>query len=388
MTTRRHFGSVSRLPSGRYQASYWHEGRRHIGRDSFNTKADALAWLSLTEADIKRREWTDPNAGKTTLSDWMAWWLDTVVDGRVDSDLTRQNYEQAIRLHITPTLGPIPLLDLTAEMVDGLLAAKAAAGLSKTYVGRMRSSLIDALDHAQRRGKLRHNVARLSIMPKCKEKTERQPSTSEEARAFLGAARGERLEALFVVAFDNGLRPGEMIGPVWPDFDLDATPPTLTMTGSMKRKPKPGGGYRMVRGPVKKSTNPNRTIELSRAAVVAVKAHRKRQAAERLVGGENWHDHGLVFCSETGTPIDASNLRRVFERIAKRAALTNVFPYLARHTTASVLLDSGATVEDVADLFGDNARTIYLHCRHKVQPVATAGTRMAQLLADEAASRT
>jgi integrase len=205
MTARRHFGSIRKLPSGRYQAGYWHNGKRHNAPYTFKAKADAQAWLSVTEADIKRGTWTDPNAGKTTLSDWMAWWLDTVVAGRVDSDLTRQNYEQIVRLHINPTLGPTPVLDLTAEQVDSLLAAK--AGLAKTYVSRIRSSLIDALDHAQRRGKVPHNVARLSIMPKCKDKIERQAMSSDDARSFLAAAKGERLEALFVVAFDNGLRP-------------------------------------------------------------------------------------------------------------------------------------------------------------------------------------
>jgi hypothetical protein len=125
-------------------------------------------------------------------------------------------------------------------MVDTLFAAK--SGLAKTYVGRMRSTLIDALHPAQRRGKVPHNVARLSIMPKCKDNVEREAVTPAEARSFLAAARGDRLEAVFVVAFDNGLRPREMIGPIWTEFVLDATPSTLTMTGSMKRKPKPGGG--------------------------------------------------------------------------------------------------------------------------------------------------
>jgi hypothetical protein len=29
MTNRRHFGNVRRLGSGRYQASYWHDGARY-----------------------------------------------------------------------------------------------------------------------------------------------------------------------------------------------------------------------------------------------------------------------------------------------------------------------------------------------------------------------
>jgi hypothetical protein len=38
---RRHFGSVRRLPSGRWQASYWWEGSRHIAARTLRTKADA-----------------------------------------------------------------------------------------------------------------------------------------------------------------------------------------------------------------------------------------------------------------------------------------------------------------------------------------------------------
>ncbi len=39
--SKRHFGSVRRLPSGRYQTSYWHEGVRHLAEQTFPTKGDA-----------------------------------------------------------------------------------------------------------------------------------------------------------------------------------------------------------------------------------------------------------------------------------------------------------------------------------------------------------
>ena len=54
---RRHFGSVRKLPSGRYQASYHQVGDRHAASDTFATKADALAWLSTVEADIRRGQY-------------------------------------------------------------------------------------------------------------------------------------------------------------------------------------------------------------------------------------------------------------------------------------------------------------------------------------------
>jgi hypothetical protein len=62
MSRRRHFGSVRKLPSGRYQASYWHEGQRHIAPDTYASKTDAQVWLSAKETDINRGRWVDPSA--------------------------------------------------------------------------------------------------------------------------------------------------------------------------------------------------------------------------------------------------------------------------------------------------------------------------------------
>ena len=52
MPARRHFGSVRRLPSGRYQASYWHLAERHVAPETFTTTGEAYAWLSTVEADV------------------------------------------------------------------------------------------------------------------------------------------------------------------------------------------------------------------------------------------------------------------------------------------------------------------------------------------------
>lgn len=38
MSGKRHFGNVRRLPSGRFQASSWHLGRRHVADRTFATK--------------------------------------------------------------------------------------------------------------------------------------------------------------------------------------------------------------------------------------------------------------------------------------------------------------------------------------------------------------
>jgi hypothetical protein len=46
-----------------------------------------------------------------------------------------------------------------------------------------------------------------------------------------------------------------------------------------------------------------------------------------------------------------------------------------------LLIDSGATIEEVADLTGDDPGTLYRHYRHRVRPVATvAAERMGAVL--------
>ena len=86
---RRHFGSIRKLPSGRFQTSYWHKDRHYLAPSTFRTKGDAQAWLSSIETDIARGTWLDPTGAKVTVGGWLQHWLATVVDGRVDSDNTR-----------------------------------------------------------------------------------------------------------------------------------------------------------------------------------------------------------------------------------------------------------------------------------------------------------
>lgn len=56
------------------------------------------------------------------------------------------------------------------------------------------------------------------------------------------------------------------------------------------------------------------------------------------------------------------------------------FPYLLRHTAASLLIDAGVPVEQVADLLGDDPRTLYRYYRHRVRPVVDAAAAPMQAL--------
>ena len=67
------------------------------------------------------------------------------------------------------------------------------------------------------------------------ERREMRTLSPEQARQFLDAARGHRLEVLFVLAISTGLRQGELLGLRWRDIDLDRH--SMRVTGSLQQRP-------------------------------------------------------------------------------------------------------------------------------------------------------
>lgn len=171
--------------------------------------------------------------------------------------------------------------------------------------------------------------------------------TPVEAKALLGAARGDRLEALYVTMLSLGLRRGEALGLAWEDVDLDKG--ILRVRQAVKLE-----GGRLVIGEVK-TAGSRRSLNLPGRLVEVLRAHRLRQLEERLAAGERWHHQGLVFTTTVGTPIDPHNRRRSFVSLCKRAGLGHWHPHELRHSAASIMLAQGVPLEVVSDVLGHSS---------------------------------
>jgi hypothetical protein len=91
-----------------------------------------------------------------------------------------------------------------------------------------------------------------------------------------------------------------------------------------------------------------RKINLDPATVAALRAHRKRQAEERLALGPAYDDSGLVVCREDGTSFWPQSFSRMFNRHVRAAGIQRIPLKNLRHTHATLLLANGVPAKGAA----------------------------------------
>jgi integrase len=101
-------------------------------------------------------------------------------------------------------------------------------------------------------------------------------------------------------------------------------------------------------------------ISLDPATVAALREHRKRQAAERLLVGAGWRDHDLVFCRVEGTPLHPERFSARFVDKARLLGLPRIRLHALRHTWASLALATGVHPKIVQERLGHANITISL----------------------------
>ena len=140
-------------------------------------------------------------------------------------------------------------------------------------------------------------------------------------------------------------------------------------------------------GDVKTRTS-RRTLALPEMAVQALRQHQELQRHERLNAGPLWEEHGLVFASTLGTPLDRSHVRRSLRLICRNAGIGEDWaPRDLRHTFVSIMSAHGdVPVEEIARLTGhSDIRTTETVYRHELRPVIRTGAGvMDRLLGKEA----
>ncbi len=350
---------IYQLPDGRWRGAVdlgWANGKRqrkYVTRKTRSEVGKALRELTaLAEAgrlSTKR---------VPTVAQWMEIYLAEVATAKVRPS-TLHRYREEVQHHIGPLLGRIRLDKLTPAHVTAFYRDRLTV-LSAGSVRRLHANLRRSLNIAVRWQLIHTNPVAL-VDPPSVPHSEVKPYSLDEARAFLKAVRGRRLEARWVIGIALGLRQGEVLGLGWEDIDLDNG--TLRVVAQLQRDAETGQLARVET----KTARSRRTLPLPESVRRMLHEHPERQNAERL-DADAWEYPSLVFTTRLGTPIHPRNDYRAFRELIRQAGLRQVRMHDLRHTAASVLLAQGVPARVVMEILGHSQISVTLTTYAHVAP--------------------
>lgn len=267
-----------------------------VGEQLANSNAADASMRRTTEGYCPRRQ---------TVAQYLTYWLEEGARPKLKPS-TCASYQRLLKAHIIPPLGKHHLTKLGPQHVQEFLNQKAASGLAPRTVQYLYAILRTALNRAVKWQFVARNVALLVDPPRVPKVTV-QVSTPEAAGQFLAAAEDHRLEHLFAFLLSTGLRLGEALALRWQVVDLDAS--TISVHHTLEKLT--GQPWRLVEP---KSESGRRTIPLIGPAMAALRAQKVWVAEVRLHAGPAWEDHGFVFASTVGSPLDGVNVYHEYKK--------------------------------------------------------------------------
>ena len=369
MPGKRRFGRVRRLPSGRYQVRY--RGPDGIDRpapETFRTKGDAEVWLTMKEAEIRRGDWIDPDAGKVRFLDYAESWInDHVLKPR-----TEELYRGLLANHLLPTFGNMDLSVIRETDVRRWRKGRLAAGpqqkrpFGPVTVAKAYRLLHSIMNTAVEDGKIRRNPCR--IKGAGQEYSQERPVVPVGTLISLLDEVPPRYRALLLLATFANLRFGELAGLRRHHLDLDACVVRVSVSTA--------------------ETDDGRLIDddpKSRAGIRTVSFPRE------IVPELRWHlecfaqadDGGLVFIGPLGGRLRRKNFRKFWVRARDSVGLPALHFHDLRHTGNTMAAAQGASLRELMERMGHSssrAALIYQHATRERDEEIAAG--MGKLLSD------
>ena len=337
-------------------------------RKSFygKNRKEAVEKMQTALSEVREGTYSEPT--KETVEAWLNKWI----EGRKPHITynTYIAYYRVINCHINPAIGKVKLKDLKARDIQSLINEKfengrrdGKGGLSPRMVKYINQTLRTALEQAIKERIIKFNPTDGVELPKSRTE-EMQTLSRQEIGKLLKAAEGTQNYNAYMLALGTGLRRGEVLGLQWKDIDFKEKSLTvrrqLTSTENGVKHDLP-----------LKTEKAKRTIFLSDEVIEALKNQKKQQNEHRLLLGEDYQDHDLVFCKADGSPISPRVFLEHFEKHLKDAEVKHIRFHDLRHTFATLSLESGVELKTVSEMLGHSTISItgdiYSHVTDKMR---------------------
>jgi len=271
------------------------------------TKKEAEKRLSELLSQLDNGIYIKP--GKSTLADFLKLWLRDYAKPNL-SPRGFERYESIVRVHLTPSLGNIPLTKLRPEHVQKYYTAKLNSCLSARTVRYHHVVLHIALKTAVKWGLISRNVADAVDPPRVRN-TEMNTWDEDSIISFLSTGKDTLYYALFHTALFTGMRRSELLALRWQDIDFIYS--QISVSRSLHHLN--DGSYIFTQP---KSAKSQRTIALSPTAILVLKEHHEKQKLERIMQELPLTDDDLVFSHPDGKPMRPNTVSRAWTILAAR----------------------------------------------------------------------
>jgi integrase len=340
------------------------QGRRHYFSETVKgSLKDARKRLTekIGEKDAGRLI----KASRITLNEYLDKWLESAVSSRVRPN-SLHHYKMRMKFQVRPHLGHYRLEAITPMHVQNLVTKLHQQGLASTTIKKVHAILSSAFKQAVKWRILQSNPAEgveVAREAKNESKKHMRTLTPEQAAKFLTSLSGDRYFALFLLAIMGGFRPEEYLGLRWHDINFGKGVVTVRTVLIWKAS---GGGWYFGEPKTRRS---KRNVPFPQSVMDALLEHKHRQDEWKSKAGESYNDHGLVFATKSGLPIDQRNLRYSFRRRMETAGLpTDIRLYDLRHSCASLLLAANVHPKVVSERLGHSSINITLDVYSHVLP--------------------
>jgi integrase len=286
---------------------------------------------------------------------------------------TLENYTIALRRHLIPFFGQMPVAAITYKTVEEFIAVKLGPTGSARFKGKPLSRiwlkmllviLQMVLQRAVKDGHLPGNPAvRVGRFRRAEDENV-DPFTGKELRAILAAAQelDHDVAAMLRVWAQTGVRAGELCALQWQDVDLHQGTALVRHTWTRRRLgPTKTGKARTVSmlHPIFEDT-PEWRPGVTNGSWGAVEALRRLRVQPLA-------PDGFVF-TRRGQPWPSQSLHREWRRVLSAAGVRYRSPEQFRHTFASTMLSRNAPLLYVQKQGGWRSATVLLRVYSQWMP--------------------
>lgn len=370
---RRHFGHITKLPSGRYRARYADptgaltaagENVRYAAPWTFDTKQDAEAWLTDERRMISAGVWTPPPLRKAsrplTFGDYANKWMSR----RDLKPRTHEHYQKLLDTHILPTLAPLPLAAITRAIITDWYADLDRR--TPTYRAHAYALVRTILGTAVTEERIPANPCQIRGAGTTKRRLKIEPATLDELRV-LAQHMPPKYRVMVLLASWCALRFGELTELRRRDLDL------INGVIKVRRGVTRAKGEKII-GTTKSDAG---------ARDVTIPPHLIPLIREHLDSLPMRGRDTLLFPAADGTSnLAPSSLYRHFYPAREAAGRPDLRWHDLRHTGAVLAAQTGATLAELMERLGHSTPQAALKYQHAAQgraaEIAAALSRIAE----------